>query len=655
SGVLVSLSGVRSADSVGIGEFADLPLLGQWCATVGLDLIQLLPVNDTGWQSSPYSALSAFALHPLHLRISDLPDLALLTTDTRTLIDTRLDDLRTRYAEADRLDYGGVLDQKTSILRDIFAEIGEADRTASELSVFFSDNPWVLAYAVFKTLKEHYQGRSWKEWSGHRDPAPELFAELHADPRFRDTIHFHTWVQMRLEEQSSAAGAALSNQKIMLKGDIPILINEDSADIWARRELFTLRFRAGAPPDDASPTGQNWDLPIYDWDAMRRDSFQWWKDRLVQAEKFYAAYRIDHVLGFFRVWASPAEDNTGSRGHFAPSCSVTRDQLHTAGFDDGRIRWLCEPHLPGEQIRAALGDQAGGICDGALTRIGDQDLFLFAPTIRGERDIADLECSPAAKDWLAGQFRDRALLRLANDRFTFDWNFTVCSRFGMLAHDEQERFRHLADETRRDSEELWESQGQEVLSVMRGSSSMLACAEDLGAIPACVPGVLSSLRIMGLRIPRWARFWDQVGQPYIPPVEYPFMSVCAPSVHDTSTVRGWWQEESDLRPFWKSLGLPGSVPARYTADTARQVIESLLFTNSGLCVFQLQDLLALVDGLTPADPTSERINVPGTVGPQNWSYRYTISVEALAENRELAAVLAPMVATRRRQSIATSR
>jgi len=308
--------------------------------------------------------------------------------------------------------------------------------------------------------------------------------------------------------------------------------------------------------------------------------------------------------------------------------------------------------VSGRALRDALGEEAEREAGEALVRIGNEDLYLFASTIRGERDIASLDCGERARDWLVRQYRDRALLRLEHDTFVPAWSYRDCSRYQGLDEAERASFDRLAAALAEESAQLWEDQGRRLLGFMRAATDMLPCAEDLGAIPDCVPGVLQELRILGLRIPRWARLWHEPGQPYVPPSEYPFLSVCAPSVHDTSTMRGWWREEDDLHPFWRAVGLSGNVPPDYDPDTARRVTDALLHTSSALCVFQAQDLFALVDGIVPPDPEAERVNVPGTMTERNWSYRMPIELDELARHRELRAVLSPMLENRRRRALA---
>ncbi len=647
TGVLVPVSALRTSASLGTGEFADLPPLAEWCADVGLDLIQILPVNDTGWQPSPYSALSAFALHPLYLRVESLPEYGNLSPTNRNEVDAAIGALRAAHDEAPRVDYSAVLDAKSAVERLVYDRSAHDEGLQSAVRDFASEHSWVREYAAYKVIKGEHAGAAWHEWTEFRDPTPEVLATIWSDDRRAPELTYHAWVQMRLDEQLRSAAEAVAGHGVLLKGDLPILINEDSVDTWASRRYFSTRLRAGAPPDAQSPTGQNWGLPIYDWAELARDDYRWWKQRLHQADRYYAAYRIDHVLGFFRVWSIPADDVTGYLGHFNPGAAATRERLNEAGLDHHRIRWLAEPHIGGALLREQLGGEANAAVDLALQQIEGEDLYLFGPGIRGERDIMALDCSQAARDWLAAQYRDRALVRLEHDTFAPVWWFASCSRFDTLSGDERRRFKTLAEELREESEQLWEEQGRRLLAVLQEATQMLACAEDLGAIPDCVPGALADLEILGLRIPRWARRWNEPGRPHIPPADYPFLTVCAPSVHDTSTMRGWWREDDDREGFWRSIGLSGEPPADYDPATARLVTEGLLGSGSALCVLQIQDLLALVDGLVPDDPADERVNTPGTVSDENWSYR-TTPLPTLRDHDELRAVLRALLDKRRR-------
>lgn len=685
TGVLVPLSALRTEAGPGVGEFADLPLLAQWCKAAGLDLIQLLPVNDTGSESSPYSALSVFALHPMYLRISDLPEYRNLDGAERESVTRELEAIRATHAGSSRIRYGELLRAKLQVTHAVFSAARRTAAPEAVLEQFMSTNPWVRPYATFKLLKEQNDQRPWKEWEQYRDPTAADMEAIWSLDANRRTLFFHVWLQMRLEEQFLAAVRAVDALGIMLKGDLPIMANEDSVDVWSTRDAFITRLRAGAPPDMFSHLGQYWDFPIYDWGHLAQTGYHWWKDRLAQAEKYYAAYRIDHVLGFFRVWAISALNSSGLLGHFYPSATASRDRLHEAGLDDARIRWLAEPHVTGREIREVAagaassgrepahgasadglasddpsddpssnggsGVQASAVIDAAFTRIGDEDLFLFADGIRGERDIRELPFSEEIREWLVSRYRDRALVRLEHDRFAPAWSYRSCGRYQELGEHEKESFERLVDELGQQSEEIWEEQGRKILGFMRDASEMLPCAEDLGVIPNCVPRVLHDLGILGLRIPRWARLWDQPGQPYIPPNEFPFQSVCVPSVHDTSTMRGWWRENDDKFPFWKSLGLSGKPPREYDAETARLVTDAVMQTSSAICVLQMQDYLALCGDLTPGDPDDERVNIPGIVNDTNWNYRVPFTLEELLGHADLARTIMQMTERRRARPV----
>jgi len=651
TGVLVPVAALRSEANLGAGEFADLPALAKWCADLGLDTIQLLPVNDSGGESSPYSALSAFALHPFYLRISDLPEVASLPAATRKSVTEELDRIRDRHQGADRIRYRDILRDKLAVIRTVFeASTMSADIT-SAMDDFVRQNPWIRPYAVFKHLKRINEERSWTEWTDFRDPDQSDIDAAWQDDQFATDIGFDVWMQWRLHEQFSAAAAEVNELGVILKGDLPILMNDDSVDVWFHRDKFVLDLRAGAPPDMFSHLGQNWGLPIYDWDAMAGDGFAWWKARLKHASKFYSAYRIDHVLGFFRVWAIPAENTSGLLGWFVPSCLASRERLQRIGFDDGRVRWLSEPHLTGEELRAAFGVHTADVISAALTRIADEDLYLFLPRISGERAIHSLDLPEPTRDWLASRYGDRALIRVSDDEFAPAWNFRSCSRYQQLAESEKSGFEELVHELSTRSEQIWEQQATRLLGFMSETTPMLPCAEDLGVIPSVVPTVLSSLGILGLRIPRWSRIWDKPDQPFVRPERYPVLTVCAPSVHDTSTLRGWWEEGDGLEGFWQSLNLAGEPPKRYTAETAREVIGAILRTTSSICVLQIQDILALTPVITPQPPDQERVNVPGTVNEFNWNYRLPVSLDELAGIADLKDVLSPLVRERRSRPV----
>jgi 4-alpha-glucanotransferase len=640
SGVSLPVSALRSEESCGTGDFYDLVALGEWCVDAGLDLIQLLPVNDTGGEASPYSALSAYALHPLYLRLDALPEASGFADD--------IGELRRRFEPESRLQYHDVRAAKLDLLLRMFRHHVSDIRRDAELALWVAESEWIREYAAYLLLKEEHDGRAWYEWPRLRDPTPE---DIHAYwDAHRDDALFHAWLQWRLHQQLQFVGEQLNTLGVALKGDLPILMNPDSADVWAHRQLFRLDLRAGAPPDMFSALGQNWDFPVYDWDALRAEDFAWWKRRLRQAALFYHAYRIDHVLGFFRIWAIPERDVSGSMGYFLPSYAFAADELKQLGFDDGRLRWLSVPHVPAGELRETLGAEAQTAVDAALRQIEGEDLYNFQDEIRGEKDILGLGLGEETTGALLKWYRDRALIRTHDGDYVPAWHHRDSRGFASLSDPEKATFEDLVHIYYHNSERVWERTGRNLLSFMKETTNMLVCAEDLGTVPACVPKVLEQLGILGLRIPRWTKRYDAPGEPFVPLVEYPTLSVCAPSVHDTSTLRGWWNREEDRKEdACRAFGLSDGCPDELAPDTAERFIRAFARASSLLCIFQIQDLFSLDSALLPEDPRLERINVPGTVSQENWTYRMPVTIRSLSRQTQVAARVREILTERRRR------
>jgi 4-alpha-glucanotransferase len=405
-----------------------------------------------------------------------------------------------------------------------------------------------------------------------------------------------------------------------------------------------------------SPEGQNWGFPIYDWEAQAKDDYAWWRRRLKAAEKYYQAYRIDHVLGFFRIWAAPGKDTTSILGRYIPSAALTTADLAALGFDAPRIRWISRPHIPTaelwkalEDIRDEWGNQNAALTAAAaeaafsrvLDRIGDEELWLFKDTIQGERDIEAQDLHPAARSYLHRSWRDRIFMEYEKGCFAPLWFYRDSRAYASLSGEERRALEDLLEKRRAASEEIWEKQGKKLLSVLISSSSMLPCAEDLGAVPSCVPRVLTSLKILGLRVIRWFRNWDAEGQPYIPLEEYPELSVCTPSVHDSSTLREWWDREADQERFSGFIGYP-SLPKVYNPGTAKLILYKAAAAASRFRVFQFQDLLHLSPKWYAPDPGAERINVPGSANDFNWTYRLPASISELSHDGDLVKAAAEL-------------
>ena len=640
TGVVIPVGALRSEKSIGVGEFPDLVEFGTLCTKMGIGLVQLLPVNDTGYQSSPYSALTAFGLNPLYLRIGDMPEAAGCEAD--------IESIKEKFNAATRFPYEAILRAKMELLRKIYDKNKEKIAASSALKAWIKENAWVKPYAVYRRLKEANSEKNWKEWH---------IKEASWDDSALLSEHiFWAWLQQALDSQFSAASASLKELGIFLMGDIPILMNDDSCDVWAHPELFDQGLAAGAPPDMYSPAGQNWGFPIYNWQAHSKDSFSWWKGRLKSAEKYYQAYRIDHVLGFFRIWASGRENDTALLGRYIPYIPVNPKDFKDLGFDAGRMRWICEPHIQTGEVWEALRANWGcsvseeelsaavsKVFELALEKIGDEELWLFKKGIKGEKDIDALDIHHAAKAFLLNAWGNRIFFEPEPNEFFPLWYYRQSRAYVSLSEEEKESLEALLQKRSVNSEKIWEAEGLRLLSVLTASSSMLPCAEDLGAVPACVPKVLSQLGILGLRVVRWHRDWDKEGQPYIPFEEYPELSVCTPAVHDSSCLREWWDREADQHLFSGFLGLP-SLPKVYNPGTARVVINKIAAAASRFRIFQVQDLLHLSIRWYAGDPSTERINIPGTTNDFNWTYRLPANIGELMNDEDLIRAVSELAA-----------
>jgi len=680
------------------GEFPDIVLLVKLAKQWSMDIVQLLPVNDTGMQTSPYSALSAFALNPIYLRIEDLPELVSAGGKVEKAALEAARRLTAAFGGAKRVSYEEILAGKLEILETLWKTlfsgysggtehpggmVGKSREILYSIEAWSAGNAWAKPYACFVELKRKYGGSPWWEWPKHKTIDQVGIDALWKKADFSSGAKFWAWLQMRAMEQFAKACAEAREEGIDIMGDIPILMNADSADVWFNRELFDTNKAAGAPPDMYSSLGQNWGFPLYRWDELERRDFSFWKERLASADKFYSSYRIDHVLGFFRIWAIDKYERDGFLGHFVPEYSLFYPELAGLGFDAGRIRWLSLPHVPGWALDAAFSGFSeavrSDIAARLFSRIGNEDLYLFAPAVRGGADIVgtirDVAAASAVtgasipestlsfcEGSLLGWWRSRILLETTPGQFVPTWEFRGTKAWGSLSDHERSMLDALIARRKAESLALWEKTGRKILKELAGSVEMQACAEDLGVVPPCVPAVLGELGIPGLRVLRWHRFWNEEGTPFVPLGEYPENSVACTSVHDSTNLRQWWVEEADRAALWamvrKALGggkggrgqyadLAAEPPAELDPGSTFALLEAFACARSRYVIYPLQDILAASARYREVNPSDERINVPGTMGGRNWLYRVKPQVEELLADEEFATSIASIAAARR--------
>ncbi len=568
AGVAVPVFSLRSEHSFGVGEFADLQLLGDWCAKTGQKIIQILPINDTSmsmtWADSyPYNAVSSFALHPLYLRLSDVGYL-------RDEADrAEMEALQAELNALPEVDYERVVNAKIKYLRKMYDLLGSRCMESKAFRDFEKQNrAWLMPYAVFSVLRDKYKTADFTKWatfSKFIEKRCAAFAE-----RNEKEVGFYYYMQYHLDRQLRKVRDYLHSKGVVLKGDIPIGVSRTSVDVWQNPELFVMSSSAGAPPDDFSAEGQNWGFPIYNWEKMAEDDYAWWRARFAKMADYFDAYRIDHILGFFRIWAVPEGAKSALLGAFVPSLPYSVTEIRCEGF-----------HFEKEEDVAA--------------DLSNDDVL-----------------------WLA-----------CGDGFVPRISPFATEQFKALPKSQQEAFVRLHDNFYyRRHNAFWGATGAERLAKLTSSTSMLACGEDLGMIPTCVPQVMAEEQILSLEIERMPK---EYGVTYGDTLRYPYLSVCSTSTHDMSPLRLWWRDEAKRDTYYKEvLGLEGDAPEEATIELCEKIVARHLASPSMLAVLPLQDWLSLSEELRAEDIERERINIPA-VAHHYWRYRMHLPLEELLE------------------------
>lgn len=330
AGVSIPVFSLRSKESCGIGDFADLRKMVDWANKTNLSVIQLLPINDTSanmsWRDSyPYNCISTLALHPIYISLKETGELK----DTRLAeeIDKQSKILNGKEA----VDYDGVITLKLKFLKAFFEQQKQTLLRKRGFKTFLKENKqWLEAYAAFCVLRDKFKSanfRNWGEWAVY---SAELVERVKKE--FADEFNFYGFVQWVADSQMQKAKAYAHKKGVALKGDIPIGICRDSVEAWQYPHLFNFGQQAGAPPDAFSQDGQNWGFPTYNWEEMAKDNYAWWKHRFTHFAKYFDAYRIDHILGFFRIWEIPIEYRSGLMGHFYPALPLTKEEIESWGI-----------------------------------------------------------------------------------------------------------------------------------------------------------------------------------------------------------------------------------------------------------------------------------------------------------------------------------
>ncbi len=622
AGVSVPVFSLRSREGFGTGEFADLVPLAQWARQSGLQLIQLLPVNDTisthTWRDSyPYAAISAFALHPQYIRLQDVGQLPATHPLQR-----QFHSLRQWLNEKDEVDYETVLSYKLAYLKSLYDAEGEKLETRAYWQWFASNEHWLLPYAVFCHLRDKYQTSDFSQWPEYNVyDYTEINRFVIEDSAAAEAAHYHFFVQYHLHRQLSAAVEAVHAEGIALKGDIPIGISRYSVDAWMNPGLYHLDVQAGAPPDSFTAEGQNWGFPTYNWKKMAADGYEWWQQRLRHMSVYFDAFRIDHILGFFRIWQIPAHAVQGLLGYFHPAIPVSREELLQRGinFDEDRF---CNPWITEEILDLAFGSYAGIIKDRYLQSL-DNGNYSLLPHCDTQRKVKDLQLPEAVETALFKLIADVLLIKVTDKkRVMYHPRYDLASTASFAALDETTR-QHLLELYHHyfyvRQESRWRKEAMHKLPLIRRATRMLICGEDLGMVPHCVNGVMKEQGILGLEVQRMPK---EAGRAFAGISQAPYLSVLTPSTHDMSTIRGWWEEDAGIsRKFYRQiLGHATTPPRQANTELIKEIINQHLHANAMWRIFQIQDLLAAAGHIPDQHPDKERINIPA-VTQHYWRYR----------------------------------
>ncbi|MBU6120356.1 4-alpha-glucanotransferase [Hymenobacter siberiensis] len=656
AGVALPVFAMRSAAGLGVGEFSDLTLLTDWAVQTGLKLVQILPINDTTathtWVDSyPYAAISVFALHPQFIHLEGIAALK----DKKAA--KELATLKVEFNAKDFVDYEPVMNAKWKFLKLLYKQEKAAFLSDAEYREFYaSQTDWLVPYAAFSALRDRYHTADFQEWPA-QFRTPQNLAELTAEtaPDYDDYGLFF-FTQYHLDKQLRAAVAYARSRGVVLKGDLPIGIYRHSVDAWTQPELYHMDSQAGAPPDDFSTTGQNWRFPTYNWQRMAEDGYLWWKQRMGHLARYFDTLRIDHILGFFRIWEMPIESVEGLLGHFAPALPLHRHEIERrlGWFDYSR---LCEPYIRWHMLQDIFQGEAQAVFDEYLNDASFGRIHL-KEAVSDQRKIEayiaqKVSAQPEHAEYFAwlqkGLFAlvNEVLFVPAGDDF-YHPRITLNKSYSFRELDADQDRRRLYDDIYVDfffrrHEEFWRQQGLVKLPPVRYATDMLICGEDLGMVPASVPGVMKELGILGLNVQRMP---SNPETEFSHPNDAAYLSVVTPSSHDTSTIRGWWEEDRvrTQRFFETILGHWREVAPFYCEPwVAREILVQHLHSPAMWAIFPLQDLLAMDSHLRRANPHEEQINVPSN--PNHfWKYRLHFPLEELVDavgfNEPLRALVA---------------
>ena len=638
AGVAVPVFALRSENGFGVGEFSDLKSLADWAKKTNLSILQILPINDTTanytWTDSyPYAAISVYALHPQYLSIENLE---------YSLPKDLVKEFNAKKLELNALsliDYEQMISGKWKFVKAVFEANKEAVLKDRNFKKFMKDNEdWLLPYSAFCVQRDKYKTPNFNDWKTHKKYiAGKIAPFFTAKSKDFEATMLHAWIQYQLHLQLKDAIDYTHNLGISVKGDLPIGIYRYSVEAWTEPELFGMDFQAGAPPDQFTDLGQNWEFPTYNWEAMKEDGYRWWKNRFKALEQYFDAMRIDHILGFFRIWRMPMSATQGILGYFYPAVPVKNEEFAARNIPFNEDRY-CKPFINDQILWDYFGDERDAIHNQFMNNHFD-GTYSFKQEFDTQRKLANY-FKENPKDWV----EDQLISLCANVLFLPEeinegeivyhprFNINKTKSYQYLPDWEQKAISDLyVDYFFKRQDGLWEQKAMEKLPVILNSTDMLICGEDLGLVPDSVPQVMDRLGITALKVQRMPS--ENIA--WYNPKNAGYMNVVTASSHDSSTLRQWWHEDRNFSQeyFNKQLGQSGTAPWNLEPQLAEIIMKQHLYNDAMLAIFPIQEFLATDHELTNPNMDEERINNPA-VFPHYWRYRMHLNVEELLNKED---------------------
>ncbi|MFI3264885.1 MAG: 4-alpha-glucanotransferase [Rikenellaceae bacterium] len=643
AGVAIPLFSLRSEQSAGVGEFADLKKMVDWARMTGQKIIQILPINDTTmggtWEDSyPYNANSIFALHPQYISLNAVGKLNDAEKQATFEAEAK------RLNELPKIDYKAVNELKNNHLKELYKQLGTQTLATEDFKKFFADNSyWLESYALFSLLRDKYNTPIFASWGEEAIYSEELLAKYKRDSQ--ELLSYYYFTQYHLHCQLLEARKYALANGVAFKGDIPIGVSRTSVDVWVNPRLFRLNSQAGAPPDDFSVLGQNWGFPTYNWEEMALDGYAWWQARFSKMAEYFDAYRIDHILGFFRIWEIPLDAIHGLLGYFNPAQPYSPEQMrenYGFVFEEAYVK----PAINGWLLYHIFSERAEEVIRKYLTPI-EMDSYEFIEEYNSQTKVAASTDDQELLSGLLSLFTEVLFIEDPDKKGQYHPRISAQSSYKFQAMNDYDKDcynRMYNDFYYHRHNEYWREEALKKLPALISATNMLTCGEDLGMIPHCVPDVMNKEQILSLEIQRMSKEPSlEFGEPW----NYPYRSVCTTSTHDMNPIRAWLREDAETsnRYFSTLLGINETMGDDVEGWICERIIRQHLSSPAMWVILPLQDWMAIDEKVRASDPESERINVPAN-SRHYWRYRMHCTIEELISYTEFNDKIIDLTRTR---------